>query len=60
MGIGVLVFEVSITAVLFPWKWVLLAGGNLTGVCGAVAMLTGVSVSGVVGIAGCNDVPHIA
>ena len=47
MCIGALVFEVSITAKLFPWEGVLL-------VCGAVSMLTRVSGSGVVDIVGCN------
>ena len=40
MGIGVSVFEVSITAELFPWKGVLLADGVLTGECSAGALFT--------------------
>ena len=57
--VGVLVLEVSMTAELFPWEGVLLSGRVVTGVCSTVAVLTRVSGSGVVGIVGHNDVPHI-
>ena len=59
MDIGVLVFEVSITAELFPREGVLLANGVLTGECSAVALFARFSGTGVVDITGCNDALHI-
>ena len=59
MGTAMLVLEVSMTEEVFPWGGVFPAGGVVTGVCRIIAMLTGVSGSGVMGIVGCDDVPCI-
>ena len=56
---SVLGFEVSETAELLLWEGVPLAGSVVVGVCGVVAMLTGVSGNGVVVILGCIDALHI-
>ena len=56
---GVLGFEVSITAKLLPLEGILLTTKVVTGVCGTVSVFTGVSGSRIVGIVGCSGVLHI-
>ena len=59
IGMGVLEFEVSMTAELLPLEGVPLAGRVVTGVCGTVTVFTGVSGSSVAGLVGCSNVLHI-
>ena len=59
IGTGVLGFEVSINAELLLSEGILLATRAVTGVCGTLAVFTGVSGSGVVDIVGYSGVLHI-
>ena len=56
IGMGVFEFEVSMTAELLPLERVPLAGRVVTSVHVTVTVLTRVSGSRVVGIAGCSNV----
>ena len=58
IGTGVLGLEVFVTVELLLSEGILLATGEVTSECGAVAGFTGVSGSGVVDIAGCSSVLH--